>query len=306
MAINNLRIIYKNLADNATIIASSSQANTPVSNLKNDSKGKVWRSSANTATATSATAILLLDFGSSGTKVGGIVLPFTNLVSSSATITVRGYGVGSAAPTLGGTIASPTITGGTTSYSVASAACCPWNSLGLTNIGTGVNTYSYGGGTYLRVWLNSTQSNTTIRYLAITITDTRTAATGYYIEASRLIVGPVWSPTYNTSFGLTNTLKDMSTHERTESGDLVTRRGPRYNSINFDLKVLDQTDRLELNKILLNNGMPTPVLVSLFPDNTENWEQERTHMVYGKLMQLPGLTHFAPGFYSTSIEIEEI
>lgn len=307
MAANNLRIIYRNLVDlsSTVVTASSSQsALTPASNMKLDSKGKVWRSA--TAVSGTVSAAILVDFGSSGVQIGGVALPFTNTVSSSATMTVTGYGTGSAQPSFTGSMPSQGITGGTAAYTVTVNAC-PWNSLGVPDWGgTGLNTYAYGGGTYLRAWFPGNQG-TTIRYLSIVITDySRTATTGYAIEVSRLVAGPVWSPTYNTSFGLTNTLKDLSTSERTESGDLVTRIGPRSNSLSFDLKFLNQADRLNMSKMLWSNGTSRPVLVSLFPDNSSNWELERAHMIYGKLTQLPGLSHFAPDFFSSQIDIEEI
>ena len=310
MALNNLRVIYNNLADLSTtsIVASSTQTtSTPASNLTKDAKGLVWRSSSTTGGTVSAA--LLIDLGSSQ-SIGGIVLPFTNLVSSTANITVTGY---SGAPeVLNGILTFP-ITGGTQVFT-QTTNCCPWNSLSLPDWSStnpvGANTYAYGGGTYARVWLSTANQAQSTRYITITITDSgRTANTGYCIEVSRLIIGKYWSPKYNTGYGMTSTQKDLSVHERTESGDLVSQRGPRFSSLTFNLEWLDPSDRVQLTKLMLGNGMPRPLLISLFPDNgttAAQAEMERTHQIYGKMMTTPGISYTMLDIYSTQFEIEEV
>jgi hypothetical protein len=306
MATNNLRIIYNNLVDlsTTTITASSTQSGTPsVNNLKKDAKGSVWRSSPTTTSGTTVKAFLMIDLGSAK-SVQGVVLAFTNLVSSTATIRVTGSNT---APTVGTVdqINTPTVTPNTGT----AIAACPWNTLSLPDWGTnpvGANTYAYGGGTYARVWLSDT---TAYRYWNIEIIDTRPAGTGYYIEVSRLIMGQYWSPKYNTGYGMTNSMKDLSTHERTESGDLVSQRGPRYSALTFDLKWLDPSDRIQLTRIMLGNGLPRPLLISLFPDNgttTAQAEMERAHQIYGKMVTLPGITYDMLDIYSTQFDVEEV
>ena len=130
-----------------------------------------------------------------------------------------------------------------------------------------------------------------------------------YIEASRLIVGKYWSPKYNTGYGMNATIGDLSTHERTESGDLVTQRGPRFSKISFNLDWLEQSDRKELSKILLGNGLPKPLFISLFPDNgstSAQAEMERAHHIYGTLMQITGINYAMLDTYSTQLELEEV
>lgn len=310
---NNLRIIYQNLVDlsTTTITASSTQSgSTGVANLKSDTKSLVWRSAANTIPSNAVKANLLVDLGS--TKyVGGIVLAFTNLNSNLATIKVTGY---SSPPTIGTSPDIPGVTGGTqvTGYLTSAQYCCPWNNLSLPEWGTnpvGSSNYSYGGGTYARIWLPNLKA-TLVRYLAIEITDYySTNVTGKYIEISRLIVGDYWSPTYNTNYGMTSTVKDMSEHERTQGGDLVTQRGPRYNCLTFNLDWLTHSDRREAARLMLGNGISKPVLVSLFPDSTgdtSDYERERSHQIYGKFAQIPGITYQNIEFYSMPLELEEV
>jgi hypothetical protein len=313
MATNNLRIIYNNIVDlsTTTLSASTTQnaTNTPVTSLAKDTKSLVWRSAATTAASTAVTAMLAVSFAS--TIIGGVVLPFTNINSNTATIRVIGY-TGTAA-SVGGTADTPTFTAGTTQvFDTGNIQACPWNTLALPNWNSnpvGASSYSYGGGTYLRVWLTPGQQ-VACTSIVIVITDNySTSAAGRYIEASRLVIGGYWSPKYNTGYGLSGTIKDLSTHERSEAGDLVSRRAPRFNSLSFDLKWLDVSDRVQMTKILLGNGLPRPMLVSLFPDNTgtaTDYEKERAHQIYGKLVTLPGVTLDTPFTYSTQFDIEEV
>jgi hypothetical protein len=136
------------------------------------------------------------------------------------------------------------------------------------------------------------------------ITDTNNTAG--YVEASRLVIGDYWSPTYNTSFGLMAAPKSLSTNSRTESGDLVTNRGIQYNTMSFDLTWLNPADRLIFTKIIKSNGINKGLLISLFPDAAEDYDKEQTFQIYGKLTQVPDLTHPMYTMYSSKVDIEEI
>jgi hypothetical protein len=140
--------------------------------------------------------------------------------------------------------------------------------------------------------------------LLIEIEDTE--CSNPYIEVSRIITGSYWSPKYNTSFGLSTGSQDLSQHQRSESGDLITNRGIRYRSMRFDLTWLPPEDRLEFTRILRGNGLPRPLFISLFPNNSDDYEKEQSHQIYGKLSQLSDITHPIFEIYSTSIDIEEI
>jgi hypothetical protein len=278
-----------------TVLAHS--GNNP-SNLKVDTKSLVWRS-------TNATqGSIILDFGTTKT-VGGVILAFTNLTSS-ATIRLVGYN----APNTPSITSNLLTTGVTAAFNTGHLSCSPWNNLNLPNWGTNPTTssnYSYGGGTYGRVWLNTTQAAQPIRYLGIEVINT--GSTAAYIEASRIIVGDYWSPKYNVGYGISAGIKDLSEHLRTESGDLITRRGPRIRTLNFNLEWLASIDRKEMTKILLGNGLPKPLFVSLFPDSTgtdEDFQREGIHQVYGKMMTVPGVSYTHYEIYSTTMELEEV
>lgn len=72
MAANNLRIIYQNIADTATLTASSTAGTTSVNNLKKDSKASIWRSS--TSSTSSVKVNLVATFTSS--IIGGGYITF--------------------------------------------------------------------------------------------------------------------------------------------------------------------------------------------------------------------------------------
>jgi hypothetical protein len=307
-----LRIISTNVVDlsGTTVTASTTQNATtmPVTNMAKDTKSLVWRSGSTVTASTSVTAALAVNFAGVSTVVGGVILPFCNINSSTATMRVVLY-TGTAA-SVGGTADAPSLTNGAvTVLDTGTVTCCPWNSLALPNWGSnpvGSSSYAYGGGTYARLWFTPTACTS----IGIVIVDNyATSAASRYIEISRLVIGNYWAPKFNAPYGLSSTVKDLSTHDRTESGDLVTRRGPRYNAINFDLKWIDTTERQQMAKILIGNGLPKPMLVSLFPDNGATValaEQERAHMIYGKLMTMPGVALDNPYTYSTQFDIEEV
>lgn len=288
---NKLRVVYNNMVDLSTTTVTASSAVQPATNLKLDAKSKVWRSSTST---TSTVKVLLKVVFAASTTVGCVALPFTNL--SSAAI-IRVYGYTGTAPTLTGTVDTPTFTAGTTLTFDTGAGylACPYTSFASSS-----NTYAFGGGTYARAYVPIPTACTS---MIIEINDTIASK---YVEASRLIVGNYWSPKFNTSYGLNAGLKDTSTHFRTQSGDLVTNIGPRFGNISFDLKYMDSADRNKLYSILKSGGLNRPVFISLFPENTADYDLEQQYQLYGKLTQLQNITFANAIQYSSNIDMEEI
>lgn len=311
MASNNLRIIYQNIIDlssTTSTASSTASSSTPVTNLKLDSKSQVWRSGpgiqntiGNTSLFTVRANLVISSTTGITNIVGGVILPFCNL-SSTATIRVRGYTGTAAQPGTG--VAPVGIAGTTIQFDTGTILASPYQNFGLWNWGSiplGVNSYSYGGGTYARAWIPTPAA---VNSILIEILDP--ACVNNYIEISRIVAGSYWSPKYNTSFGLSTGSQDLSQHERSQSGDLITNRGIRYRTMKFDLNWLPPADRLEFTRILRGNGLPRPLFISLFPNNSEDWDKEQAHQIYGKLSTLQDITHPIFEMYSTSIEIEEI
>lgn len=279
MAANNLRVIYDNLLDyGTTTITASHSGNYAAANLKRDAKSLTWRS-------TTKTAPLTVGFGSAKT-ISGVLLAFTNLTAT-ATVTVTATGVtaGVNPSALGAVLARPW-------------ADTEWDSTFLPANSSG---YSYGAGTHARFWFSG---DVTCTGLTIVITDM--ANSNSYVEVSRLIVGKSWSPKYNTEFGIQVGVKDLSSQSRTESGDLITTRGVRYKTLNFDLNWLTYTDRTTFVNLLKTSGLSRPLAISLFPNNSDDWDAEGLYQIYGKLTDTAAVTHPMFSVYTSSVSIEEI
>jgi len=291
----NMRILYNNIVDLATTTltgSSSASGGTGASNMKLDTKSKVWRS------GTTTHAIILATFSS--TTPAAVVLPLCNLTST-ATIRVIGY---SSAPTLTGTVGSPTITGGTSVFDTGVIDACPYTSVGYWDwtSTTNVNMYAYGGGTCARVYI---PENIRTACTSITVDIVDSANTYNYVEVSRLLIGPIWEPTFNTSFGLSTATEDLSSSKRTVSGDLGTVIAPRFDTLTFDLKYMDIEDRVQATRILKGNGKARPMFVSVFPED-EVPEKEQAHQLYGKLADSFSISHPIFEMYSTQVKLEGV
>lgn len=279
MAQNNLRIIYDNVIDSATLTASTSASGLPVTNLQKEQKGFVWRSTTTTATITATWTLTQ--------TLSGVVLPFCNLTNA-ATLQIKIY--------TNTTDTTPVLDTGV----VSAGAYTPtdlWG--GLSNISTGVNAYSYGGGTYARDWFATTQG----KKLEIIITDT-TNSSGY-IELSRIVCGNYWSPTFNTGYGVGVGYDDTSEISRTESGNLITANGTVHKTLTFDMSWLTETDRVKMLSILRGNGLRKPIFISIFPDDAV-LTKEQNYQIYGKLNNLIQITHPMYSIYASSLDIKEI
>ncbi len=301
MAQNNLKIVYQNILELATLTASSSTGSLVASNLQKEQRSYVWRSVV-TGSSTVRVNIRLADIPTLPIGIDTIIGTFSNLTEN-ATITVLGY---TSTPTLAGASSSPTIDGtstGTPVWSSSAIICRPYSSnkdsLNYTTLST-----SYGlSKDTIRAYLTEAVP-TSITCIIIQINDTDN--TDQYIEISHLIVGSSWTPTYNTGYGISLQPNDSSTNSRSESGDLFTKYGVTYNSLKFDLTWLTDNDRQIMEKICKNVGIRKPIFISLFPNNTLDYEKERSYQIYGKLKNLNAITHPTLNFYSSSVEIEEL
>lgn len=274
----NMRIIYNNVADSATITADNTAGTNEAANLKTDYKGQVHRSTGTTVTYTLTWA--------AGQSIGGIVLPCTNL-SSQATIRVRLY------------------TGSyTQSFDSGTIAACPNTSLEQWPAPRDANIFAYGGLSKTSMWWNSV--NNSITKIDITLTDTSTNSPGY-IDCSRVICGTYWQPTYNVSRdGLDITITDSSGASRTDSGDLISEQGFVYDELSLNLELLTDSDRDTLVGIMRRIGTRKNIAVCVFPENTgtaiPNNTSQQIYTVYGK-RDNNSLNYVLSGFNSHQIKI---
>jgi hypothetical protein len=275
----NLRIIYDNAADRATLTASSSADAMTADRLLTDIKSDVWRSTGTTATITATWQV--------AEAIGGVVLPFCNLTPR-ATLRVRGYAsAGDGVP----------------SFDTGVVEACPAPVLGLWDWGAvplGSNAYTFGGGTYARAWMPVPGM---VEKLVVDIVDDTNPAG--YIEAARLVCGAYWEPRINAEFGAPVQAVDMSKHVRTDAGDLVTDVGTRHKTQSVSLAALSPVDRATLWSIVWGNGMCRPLFFSLYPDS-DDARLEQTHQLYGKLSSTAAMNTPLFQQYATTLDIEEI
>lgn len=274
---NNLRVIYNNLADTATITATTTASGFPTTNMQTDVKGQAWRSTSaisNTITLTWAT----------DQAISAVILPFTNL-STTATVNI--------------TLLTST---STTIYTTGTITAVPYTVNNWANIANGINTYSYGGGTAVRMYTPVT-TYTNVRSITITIVDS--GSTQGYLEVGRVICGTYWSPKYNTQYGLSVDFTDTSSHSRSQAGNIVTDVGPVYKTLTFDMSYMDSNDRTTLAQIMRNNAKRTPIFVSLFPSDADV-NREFLYQIYGKLSNSMTISHPMYTQYASSVTIEEV
>lgn len=274
----NMRVVYDNAADRcASLVASSTAGTLAVSNLQNDLKSQVWRSTSNTS-------ILTLTW-TSAEQISCVALPFTNLTAS-ATIRVKLYTeTADVTPVLdtGNVFACPSSQGYQADLDVP----------------LGVNYFAYGGYSYADIFFAATSAK------KIEVILINTGASGY-VEAARLVVGKYWSPANNVENESPKVaIQEDSKHERADSGDLHTDRGPMYRKLTFDLGLMTSSDRNYVWRILRGNGMSKPVYLNLIPDSTDVFD-ESIHSVFGKLASNSAIQYKLMGQYATSLQFEEL
>jgi hypothetical protein len=268
----NMRVISNNVADSATLTASTTSGTLVAANMQNDFKGQVHRASGNFVTYTLTWSALQ--------SIGAVVLPACNL-SATATIRVRLY----------------SDTAGTTQIADSGTlTACP--GLDLSWWGTvNANSFAYGALAKVPVWFSSHYN---ARRCVIDIVDSANAFG--YIDCSRLIVGAYWSPTYNAEYGAAAATMDTTVSARNDAGDLLGDRGVVYDTLSLDLKRMPETDRAQLLNIFRAVGTRENILVSLLPGDASP-SAERDHMVYGRRANA-GTTLDSWPYYSSKLEVQ--
>lgn len=275
----NLKIVSDNIGNVSvtTLVAGSESGALVVDNLKLDSKTLVWRSNGTTTDSVTATH--------TSTAIGCVSLPICNFTST-ATMRVRVY------TSSGDPIAA---------LDTGNLLCCEYTTIDKIDFNGSLNsnTFSYGGGTYATLFFTETVGEKTV----IDIIDT--ANTNGYLEASSIVIGTVWQPVINATYGASWMLNDTTKHKRNESGDLMTNRGARYRSLAFSLSQMDASDRTEFMQIMIRNGMSKNLFISIFPDSADT-QEEQMYQIYGRQSKLTALTRFTYSLDKSAISILEI
>lgn len=243
----NLRVIHTNVADSATITASTTATGFSIENVKNTKKTSVHRSLNNSVVYTLTWTV--------AQKVSAVSLPATNLVDG-ATIRVEMYNSSSVR------VADSTI------LTAALNQTVPMGSLTYNS-----NSFPYNGATKTSVWFN--QEYDTITRVVITVTNNS------QIDCARIVCGTYWESSRQVSNGITLGINDTSVLTTSRAGDIYTERGPVAETMQFQLQYLNDTDRQKLQQIMRAYGSNGLLFVCVFPDNT-NPEITQSYSIYGR------------------------
>lgn len=265
--VGNLRLVITNLADIATITASSTNGSLGIENVKTEFKGEVHRSIGTNVTYTIS--------WTSDQTIGCVCTPCTNL-SNTSIIHVKLYDST-------GTIREDTGELYATSNYIN------------TNV-FNVNNFAYGGISKSIVWFPT--KPTYVRSLTINFNDI--ANTAGYIDNSRIIVGDYWEPTYNIEKGMQLLSVDSSTTSETNAGSLVSDIGFIRDKLSVDFALLPETDRVALLNIIRSVGVNKNFLLSIFPGSYNSYEND--FMIYGKRANSP-ISNLIYGYYKHTLEI---
>lgn len=270
----NLKIIFDNSADAATITASSTSASLVAANMQSDIKSRVHRS---TGLSVSYTLTWAGDV-----SIGGVALPATNL-SGASTIRIRLYNAANALLADSG---------------VNPAA--PGLNLGLWNWSQPINanTFAYGGVAKVCHFFDSHYAT---RKCVIDLVDTSANLAGY-IDCSRIVAGAYWSPTINAGWGAAVNIVDTSKSERSEAGDLISDRGTLHDSLTFDLSALNEADRAQMMLLMRKSGTARNIFINLLPGDASS-VAEQDFMIYGKRAN-SGIKYDFVNRFSNSFEME--
>lgn len=273
----NLRVIYDNAANSASLSASSTSGALVAANMLSDVKVMVHRSTGTTVVYTLTWSVAKL--------IGAVALPATNLTPS-ATVRVQLFSDAA---------------GATQVADSGTKLACPANTLGIHSWGANLdaNAFSFGGASKVAVWFSSQQSS--VRRCVITLTDSSNPAG--YIDCSRIIAGPYWESERNPSYGMSAGIQDLSKTARTDSGDCVVSRGAQFQTLSVSLADLSESGRAALAKIVRSCGAYQNLFYSVFPDSSLDASAEQDHMIYGKRANNPFTADYFNG-HSTRLEIE--
>jgi hypothetical protein len=269
----NLRIIYNNVADSATITASTTAVGFSIDNVKNTQKTSVHRSTLSTVTYTL--------IWTTAQNINCVALPATNLQSGD-TIKVKVYTEAADATAL---------------YETTDLSACLGRVTTLyskTTLPTYVD-FGFGGASKTSVWLPTTYP---VKKVVITLTSATISA----IDCARIVCGTYWESSRQVNNGIQLGYEDSSEITTTRSGNTYEDRKPITESMQFDLEYLSDTDRQQLQKLMRSWGSSGLIYYCVFPDNT-NAEITQSYSMYGR-SESNTLQYQFHKYYNTNLNIK--
>jgi len=150
-------------------------------------------------------------------------------------------------------------------------------------------------------------TQTSIRSFKITIAP-GTSDAAYY-EIGRLSIGEYIQPAIGISKNHGLTWEETTKQFRTGGGTLRSDQGIPYRKFEFDISVMSETDRVELQHQLRDVGKRKDFFISLFPDNSgtslvDDKELDYSGMV--KLVKVPKYLEITQGYFKSKYIMEEV
>lgn len=262
---SNLRILYDNAADRATITADSTAGSLAAANLKTDRKSVIHRS---VGTSVSYTLVW-----PSAETVSAVAIPACNLTAS-ATIRVRAWDDPAAGALL---------------LDTGAQLACPGQALTSSDWGAPVTAalFGFGAASKVAAWLPETAG---VRRMQIDLSDAGNPAGA--LDVARLVVGKYWSPQRGPASGGSYSSEGLGQATRSDAGGLIVDRAPSKEVVSITLPVLWAEDRAELDKIMRLCGTHRMlfVAISVGADSA----LDHATLIYGARSNAPiSVTHFA-------------
>lgn len=269
----NLRVIYNNVADTATITASTTAQGFSVDSVKNTQKTSVHRS-------TGATVVYTLTW-STAQNINCIALPATNLQAGDL-IKVQAYSE---------------IADTATVYDTGELKACTGRVTTLYNKSSTPSyvDFGFGGATKTSVWLPSIYP---VKKLVITLISSNVST----IDCARIICGTYWESSRQVNNGIQLGYEDLSEITTTRSGNTYEDRKPIIETMQFDLEYISDTDRQQLQKLMRSWGSSGLIYYCVFPDNT-NPEVTQSYSIYGR-SESNSLQYQFHKYYNTNLSIK--
>lgn len=146
-------------------------------------------------------------------------------------------------------------------------------------------------------WLDST---IVIRSMKIVI-----HITDRDVEIGRLIVGKHIEPTYTISYGHNIEWIENTKQFRKNGNTLRSNIATPSRKLTFDLKTINETDRILLQKAFRHVGLRKDLFISLFPNDIDK-NKIKLYSGIVKLTKIPSILEYAPMYYNSKYEVEEV
>lgn len=273
-----LKIISDNAANRATPAAAPIAAGMSALAMLNDVYANVCRAPGTSMTITLTWAAL--------ERIGAVHLPWCNL-SPTATMRVRGY-----------SDAAGTVQVFDTGVNRAAPAPAI-KLLGSWTPASASSAYAYGGGAHARAWF----VNTLVRRVIVDLVDVE--GLQGYIEVSRVFAGEWWSPAYTADYDSNLTPAGTGTSFRDGAGARRSQRGTKSRRISVGLSHMRESDRAAMWGFLLANGVETPFVFSLYPNDTST-ARERDYQMYCAMVATAPIRRQNSVESTTTLELETI